>query len=104
MLEVVPHVVAAEWQHGKGVPADLTNLVGDDGRSYLGAYDRAQEHAVVPVPRLVYQRHSGRAPAAEQECRDRYSLGVFPFRCNAWTLVCRRSEAGIWMSEFLAFR
>ena len=55
VLEVVAHVVAAEGQHGHRVAADFAELAELGGRALRG-HRRADEHAVLPVERLVDQR------------------------------------------------
>src|SRR4029077_16951739 len=49
--EVIAHVVAAEWKHPHGVPAELADFAGDRCRG-LAAGGCSQESAVLPVQAL----------------------------------------------------
>ncbi len=55
MLEVVSHVVSAERKHSHGIATDNADCAGCCCGG-LGSHYRADEHAVVPILRLVYQR------------------------------------------------
>ena len=77
VLEVVAHVVAAEREHREGVEAELADGAGLGGGG-LGAHDRAEEHAVLPVEALGDERDVGGAAAAEEDRRDRHALRVLP--------------------------
>lgn len=91
MAEIVAHVVAAEGQHGHGVPADLAHRTGGGG-GHLAAHGRAGIHTADPVEGLVDQRHGGRAPAAEDDRGDRHALGVLPVRIDRGALRGGRGE------------
>ena len=94
--EVVGHVVAAERQHGERVEAQLADVAGGRGRR-LRRHRRAEEHAVLPVERLVHERHDGRAAAAEQEGVDRHAGRVLPLGRDRRALRGRRREARVGM-------
>ena len=48
-----------------------------------------------PVARLVHERNCGAAAAAEEDCRDRDSLGVLPLGCDGRALAGSDREASI---------
>src|SRR5690606_15460371 len=94
VAEVVAHVVAAERQHGERVVAQLADLAFGGG-GLLGGDVGSEEDAVLPAQRLGDQRYRGGAAAAEQNRRDRYALGVLPFRGDGGALGGRGGEAGV---------
>ena len=94
VTEVVGHVVAAERQHRHRVPAQPADLAGGRG-GRLGGHRRAEEHAVLPVARLVHERHDARAATAEQHRVDRHARGVLPLRRDRRALRGRCGEAGV---------
>ena len=94
VAEVVGHVVAAERQHRERVAAQLADRALG-GRRRLGAHDRAEEDAVLPVERLVHERHDGRAAAAEQERVDRHAGRVLPLGRDRRILRRGRGEARV---------
>ena len=94
--EVVAHVVAAERQHRERVAAQLADVAGGRG-GRLGAHDRAEEDAVLPVERLGHERHDARAAPAEQEGVDRHARRVLPLGRDRRVLRGRRREARVRM-------
>ena len=73
VLEVVAHVVAAEGQHGHRVAADFAELA-ELGGGPLRGHRGPDEHAVLPVERLVDQRGQVGPAAAENDRRDRHAV------------------------------
>src|SRR6266516_4071027 len=89
--EVVAHVVTTERQHREGIMTQLTDLALG-GRGLLRGNVRAEEDSMSPVEGFGDERHGGRAPAAEQNRRDRDTLWVVPFRCDDRALGDRSGE------------
>ena len=68
---------------------------GGGGR--LRAHGRADEHAVLPVAALEDERRHARAPAAEDDRRERHALRVLPARRHGRALARGRREARVRM-------
>ena len=81
MREVVPHVVAAERQHRHRIPAKFAHRPGSRCRPFR-RHRRTDERAMLPVERLIDERHRRRASAAEENRRDGHPCGVLPIRIN----------------------
>ena len=96
VVEVVGHVVAGERQHREWVAAHLAKLARGRG-GHLRTHGGCGVHAVVPVESLVNQRHPVRAPATEDERRDRDALRVVGRRVDHRALTDRRGEARVGM-------
>ncbi len=79
VTEVISHVVAAEGNHGHGVAARDADGAGS-GRSGLGGHGGADEHAMLPVARLIDQGGQTFAATAENDGGDGHALGIFPVR------------------------
>ena len=77
VAEIIGHVVAAEGKHGHRIAArDADGARGGGGG--FRSHRRADENAVLPVPRFVDQRSKARAAPAENERGDGHALGIFP--------------------------
>ena len=72
---VVAEVVAAERLHRHRVAAHDADRAGGGGGG-LGGHRGADQHAVLPVARLVDQRRQLAPPAAEDQRRDRHAARV----------------------------
>ena len=94
VLEVVAHVVAAERQHRHRIVPHLADLADLRGGALRG-HRRPDEHAVLPVERLVHQRRQMRAAAAEEDRRDRHAVVVLGAERMRRALRQRRGEAGV---------
>src|SRR6185312_7755228 len=83
--EIVAHVIAAEGQHGHGVPADLADGA-DGGGCHFRTHGGSDINARCPVEGLINEWHRGCAAAAENEGADRHAVGIFPRRIDRWAL------------------
>lgn len=71
-----------------------TNLVFGRG-SGLGSHGGPDEDPVLPIARLVDQRHARGSTAAEQNRVDGHALGIFPSRVDDRALLRRGAEARV---------
>ena len=94
VLEIVAHVIAAEGQHGHRIAADLALLAVLRGRPLRG-HCGPDEHAVLPVERLVDQRGQRGPAAAENQGRNGHARRVGDPRGIRGALGHRRGEAAI---------
>ena len=101
VVEVVAHVVAAEGQHGEGVPAHFADVAGGGG-GHLAADGGGGVDAEVPVHRLHHQRHGGGAAAAEDEGADGHAVGVLPGGVDGGALRRGGGEAAVGVGRLAA--
>jgi len=73
MLEVVAHVISAKGAHGHWVAPHFAELAEMCGRAFRG-HRRPEEHAMLPIERLVDQRGQMSAAAAENDRGNRHSV------------------------------
>jgi hypothetical protein len=97
--EIIAHVIAAEWQHCEGVPAQHTGLA-ERGVGGFRAAGRTHENAVFPIESFIHERNRFWTASAKQDCRKRHAFGVLPVGINDRTLRRRRGETGIGMRTF----
>ena len=101
VLNIMPDIVAKEWPHGKRIVHHGTALkLGRSGRLRLHA--RSEEHAMIPVERLVNQRNAIGPSATEEDRLDRHALGFLPVGINNRTLADGRTESGVGVGRLLA--
>ncbi len=86
---VVGKVVAAERLHGHRVAAHHADLP-DRRRGGLRGDGRADQHAVLPVARLIDERCDFAPPAAEHERGDRHALRRPRYAASSWDCAWRR--------------
>ena len=89
-------MVAAERQHRERIAPDLTDGPCRRGRRF-GSHCRRFIDAFFPSARFDDQWHGIRASRAEDECGDRHTRWVIPFRIERWTLLRRHGESRIGM-------
>ena len=94
VVEVMPHVIAAEGEHGHGVAPDPADRAGGGGGG-LAAHGGAHVDAVDPIEGLVDERHGGGAAAAEDDRADGDAVGVVPVGVDAGALAGGGGEAAI---------
>src|SRR5258708_7020650 len=63
VLEIVRHVVTAEWEHGHWIAARNADIAGRC-RSRLAGHGCANEDPMLPVIRLVNERRNARSSTA----------------------------------------
>lgn len=103
MLHVIRHVVAAEGQHCKRVMAHLTALALGCS-SHLGTDGATNVGAMVPIERLVDERHNSSPPATKEDGRDGDTLGIFPLRVEHRALICRSGKPSVGVGRRLLRR
>ena len=103
VLPVVGHVIAAEGEHGHGIPAHHAHRAGGGGGG-LRCHDGAHKHAVGPVPGLVDQGGGLGPAAAEHDGGDGHALGVLKLGGDAGAVLGWGGEAGVGMGALLGGR
>jgi len=94
VLEVVTHVIPAEWEHGEWVTTDAS-LEIKSGSSNLRAYDGAIEDTSDPAVSLIDKWDGSGATAAEEDSTDWDTCRVLPLRGNARALASRGRETRV---------
>src|SRR5207248_10838743 len=83
--EIVADVVTTKGKHCEGIASYLTDRPCRRGSRFRAHRCRLID-AFVPTPCLYDQGNRIRSPAAENEGRDRHTIGVIPFRIERRTL------------------
>src|SRR5690554_1606993 len=91
VTKIISHIIAAERQHGHGIPSYHPDIVRGGGCCLRG-HGGPDESTVLPVESLVNQRSDSRPAPAENNRGNRNPFGILPFRRDRRTLPRRRSE------------
>src|SRR5262249_780855 len=85
MAEIIPHVIAAEGEHGKGIGPDFPHRPGRCGRGFR-THGRGQITSPVPIQSLISQGNRRASPAAENKGADGTPFGILPAEVDGWVL------------------
>ena len=95
--KVVAHVVAAEWEHGHGVAANLPKRANGGG-GHFGTDGRTDVNTVDPVEGLEDEGHRGGAASAENDGTNGDAGRVLPIGIDDGAIFCRGSESTVGMA------
>src|SRR5947207_2102431 len=90
VLEIIPDVVSAEWQHRHRVASDLTHCAGGGGGCFR-SHRCAEVDTVTPIERLINQRRRIAAASAENDRADWDSFAFLDIRIQR-RVVAHRSR------------
>ena len=96
--KVIPHVIAAEWQHGHRIAAHLTDRPRS-GRGHFGSDGGSEIDAVNPVEGLEDQRHRRCTASTEDHGADPHPFGIFPVGIDDRAVFCRCGESAVGMAR-----
>src|SRR5215471_7743191 len=99
VLEILADVVPAEWQHRHRIAAHSSYSAGG-GRSCFRSHGRTEIHTMIPVERLIDQRHGVAAASAENNGTDWHALAFFDVRIQCGVVPHRGGEPAVWMRSF----
>ena len=94
MLEVVRDRIAHEGFHCHGVVTEHADGARRRSRRF-GRHDGADEHAVVPIPRLIHERSRGRSSAAEHDGGEGHARLGAELGGDAGAVLRGSGEAGV---------
>ena len=103
MRPVVAEVVATKRFHCHRVAAHHAHLANHGGRGFRGDAG-ADKHAMLPVLCFVHERREFLAPAAENNRRDRHSLGRIHEARAARIVACIDGKSRVRMRGRTGFR
>src|ERR1043166_3525504 len=99
MPEVIADVVTTKWQHRHRISPHLADRAGR-GRRRFRSHGGTKINAMVPIERLIDQRHGIATPAAKDDRADRHARALAKVWIDDRIVRGRRGESAVRMRGF----